>query len=165
METIYRTPFRQAPNSVRSLPGANRESDSWQRATTSSNVTSVFRQAGINQTRNANNTVIGELPHSPAPLLIKSLCFCEGNNIRFRSITQGTHWFFSASKSNGNAFVYRTYCSEDNKQIEEAEEMNKALQRKIGTLTNEKSLLAFELSQTKIAMEESKKELSEKFEA
>ena len=43
--------------------------------------------------------------------------------------------------------------------------MNKALQRKIGTLTNEKSLLAFELTQTKIAMEESKKELSDKFEA
>ena len=42
--------------------------------------------------------------------------------------------------------------------------MNKALQRKIGTLTNEKSLLAFELTQTKIAMEESKKVLSDKFE-
>ena len=51
------------------------------------------------------------------------------------------------------------------KQIEKAEEKNNALQRNTVTLTNEKSLLAFELSQTKIAMDESKRELSEKFEA
>lgn len=54
---------------------------------------------------------------------------------------------------------------EANEEVDEAQEKNKELQRKIATLTNEKSQLAAALSQTKIAMEENEKELSEKFEA